>query len=43
MREFRGSLSGENDEEKRSEQPAKIEAGKHEPAAREETAASKRT
>jgi sec-independent protein translocase protein TatA len=43
IREFRGSLSGENDEEERPEQPAEIEAGKHAPAEREDTAASKRT
>jgi sec-independent protein translocase protein TatA len=43
IREFRGSLSGENDEEERPEQPAEIEVGEHAPAAREETAASKRT
>jgi sec-independent protein translocase protein TatA len=43
IREFRGSLGGENDEEERPGQPAEIEAGKDVPAAREETAASKRT
>jgi sec-independent protein translocase protein TatA len=44
IREFRGSLSGENDDDdERSEQPTEIEAGKREqPAAPEETAAHKR-
>jgi len=43
IREFRGSVSGESDDDERSEQPAEIEAGKHEQsAAAEETAAHKR-
>jgi sec-independent protein translocase protein TatA len=43
IREFRGSVSGESDDDERPEQPAEIEAGKREEsAAAEETAAQKR-
>ncbi len=43
IREFRGSLSGENDDDERPEQPAEIEAGKGEQAAAtKETAAQER-
>ena len=43
IREFRGSVSGENDDDdERQEPPAEIEAGKREQAARDETVAHKR-
>jgi sec-independent protein translocase protein TatA len=43
IREFRGSLSGENDDDdERQEPPAEIEAGKREQAVRDETVAHKR-
>jgi sec-independent protein translocase protein TatA len=41
IREFRGSLSGDDDDDERHEPPAEIEAGKREQAARDETVANK--
>jgi len=43
IREFRGSISGENDDDDRPAPPAEIEAAEREPAAHEEPVAHKRS
>jgi sec-independent protein translocase protein TatA len=42
IREFKGSVTGENDDEERSAPPAEIEAGERDPVSREEPVAHKR-